>query len=321
MISILMPVKNAGEYLDQCLDSILHQSYDNWELIAVDDGSTDKSLEIMGKYEDLDERILVLNNPDEGIISALQFAFDHSKGSLISRMDADDIMPANKLEILYEQLDERKKVVATGKVRYFADYKVSEGYKRYETWLNTVIQEKEFKTNLYRECIVASPNWLVHRECFEKDFSISSLTYPEDYDMVFQWMKHGYEIDSVNRITHLWREHAKRTSRNSQHYNQASFFRLKTARFIENFSHQMDGVQLIGKGDKGKLIAGILEERNIPFKWFDLKPTGDKQSSVLDLEPTFTILSNWPLEEKTRDDMTEFLKKKQLKFGDNLWLF
>ncbi|MBD3639129.1 MAG: glycosyltransferase family 2 protein [Crocinitomicaceae bacterium] len=315
-----MPVKNAGKYLHQCLDSIISQSFTNWELIAVDDGSTDNTIDILGDFEDRDLRIKVLNNRGDGIIDALHLAFENSSGAYITRMDADDIMPLNKLEKLYHHLANRRKVVITGRVRYFSDKKVSEGYRRYEDWLNEIIVENTFSENMYRECVVASPNWMVHRSCFEQDISMDSLVYPEDYDMVFQWIKHGYSIESTNHTTHLWREHEERTSRNSDHYQQPAFFRLKTTRFIENFSDQIQGVQLIGKGQKGKLIAAVLRDHQVDFEWFDLQPTKGLKS-VLDLEKRLSILSNWPVDVKTQRDITSFLRNKNLKFGEDLWLF
>lgn len=315
-----MPVKNAGKFLDQCVDSIIRQVNSNWELIAIDDGSTDHSLEILESFSRFQDIIHVAENKGEGIIPALQQAFEMSKGEYITRMDADDVMPVNKLESLYHLVKNKKRTVVTGKVRYISDRKVSEGYRRYEKWLNHVVEENAFNRDLYRECVIASPNWMVHRSCFENDIPFESLTYPEDYDLVFNWHKHGYEIKAVDAVTHLWREHDERTSRHSKHYQQLAFFRLKTAKFIENFKDDVNGVQLIGKGTKGKLIARILKDHQVDFEWFDLAPT-KQHKSVLDLENRLSILSNWPKDEKVQHDISEFLRRKELKFGDNLWLF
>ncbi|MCB9222568.1 MAG: glycosyltransferase family 2 protein [Crocinitomicaceae bacterium] len=317
-----MPVKNAAQYLEQCMDSIVHQSYGNWELIAVDDGSTDNSMEILENYERYNPRIKVLESTEGGIIPALQMAFEHSSGEFITRMDADDVMPTRKLEQLFDAIEgEPKKTVVTGKVRYFSDKKVSEGYKRYESWLNTVVEDESFRENLYRECVIASPNWMVHRSCFEDDFAISSLEYPEDYDMVFKWFDHGYEFKSVNSVTHLWREHPERTSRNSENYQQKAFFELKTKRFIQHFNDQIQGVQVIGAGEKGKLVSEILSRNNVSFQWYDLSPKREDIQSVMALNKQLTILSNWPADERIQEDITKFLRKMNLKFGQELWLF
>lgn len=315
-----MPVKNAGLYLHQCIDSMLHQSFRNWELLAVDDGSTDESNRILSAFEDKDLRVRVLNNPESGIVAALAHAFQNSTGKFVTRMDADDVMPVKKLETLYKALQGKQKTVVTGKVKYFGDKKISEGYLRYEKWLNDVVEENHFERDLFRECVVASPNWMVDRKCFEQDIRIDDLSYPEDYDMVFNWIKCGYKIEGLPKMTHMWREHPERTSRHSIHYQQKAFFDLKTNWFIHFFKNEVEHVQLIGKGEKGKLIAAVLNQQNIPFKWFDLQPS-KQQSSVMELEDTLTILSNWPKDEKTQNDITEFLRRKNLKFGENLWLF
>lgn len=315
-----MPMKDAAPFLSACIDSILDQTLKEWELVIVNDGSRDASCEIAGAYEDLDDRIRLFENKGEGIVNALSTAFDETSGTYITRMDADDLMPAHKLQTLYDAVNGTTKVVVTGRVKYFSDTGVSEGYERYENWLNSIIEEQTFKENLYRECVVASPNWIVHRSCFESHVELNKLSYPEDYDMVFQWIKHGFEIKGIPRTTHLWREHPDRTSRNSPNYQQQAFFRLKTIRFIEVFFEEIEGVQLIGKGDKGKLVAKVLRDKGVHFEWFDLQPGGEYKS-VLDLQPKLSILSNWPKEEKTQSDIKRFVKSVGLEFGKNLWLF
>ena len=100
LISILMPVKNAGLFLDECLNSILEQSYSKWELIAVNDNSTDNSLNLLNIHAKKDKRIKVLKNKGKGIIDALRSAYKQSQGEFISRMDADDLMAVDKLKVL-----------------------------------------------------------------------------------------------------------------------------------------------------------------------------------------------------------------------------
>jgi glycosyltransferase involved in cell wall biosynthesis len=96
LISILTPFKNTEIYLAECIDSIINQSYSNWELIIIDDHSTDSSYELVENYAKNDERITLLKNNGTGIISALKLALEHSKGDFITRMDSDDIMPKQK---------------------------------------------------------------------------------------------------------------------------------------------------------------------------------------------------------------------------------
>ena len=231
IVSIIMPIKDAEDYLSDCLNSILAQGMEDWELIAVDDHSSDGSFAILSEFSSNENRITCLHNKGEGIIDALAMAFKSSKGEYISRMDADDIMPEQKLSKLLELCSKNPKTVASGRVTYFSKKKISEGYLRYENWLNRMSTHDELRKNLYRECVIASPNWMVHRACFESHILFEQLVYPEDYDMVFKWFHLGYKFELESSVTHMWREHPERTSRNSEHYQQASFFNLKNKSF------------------------------------------------------------------------------------------
>lgn len=99
-----LPVYNTAEYLSACMESILNQSEKDWELIAVDDFSEDKSFQLLKSYSEKDKRIKCFRNEKKGIAPALQLAFQNSTGQLITRMDSDDIMLPNKLEILKRDL-------------------------------------------------------------------------------------------------------------------------------------------------------------------------------------------------------------------------
>lgn len=323
-ISILMTAFNAEKYLIECLRSIQNQLFTDWQLVVVNDFSTDSTSEILKFEASKDSRILFFENKTKGILAALTLAFEYAEGNYITRMDADDIMPLDKLNLLYEIASANNRTVATGKVEYFADRPISEGYRRYQNWLNYVLENKLFSENVYRECVVASPNWMVHRSCFDKEIKWSDLKYPEDYDLVFQWYKNGYQIKGVNSATHLWREHAERTSRNSEIYQQESFFKLKTNYFIQLELRENEKIQLIGVGRKGKLVAEILNEKSIPFDWFEYQ--NDNLSAVIfpveELSGNFkTILTNWPVQKSLQIEVENFLKSKNLFLGKNIWLF
>ncbi len=317
-----MPVKDAALYLADCIESILEQTYSNWELIAVDDHSVDTSLEVLTRFEKEDERITILKSKGKGIVDAISQAFDCSNGELIHRMDADDLMPSEKLEILVKTLNGREGVIATGNVKYFSNGPVSEGYLSYEKWINNI---DNYKAEVYRECTIASPNWLVHRSCFENDILLSALEYPEDYDLVLKWYAYGYEVVKCDDETHMWREHPERTSRNSNTYQQESFFKLKLKHFCINELEQDSQVQIIGAGKKGKLTKAILRELDVRHKCFDMN--SDRISSNIDLfhiseltSNQYALLTNWPTDQSLRYQIENFMTKKGFKRGENFWI-
>ncbi|NYQ26939.1 glycosyltransferase family 2 protein, partial [Escherichia coli] len=93
MISVVMPVYNSEKYLAEAIQSILNQTHKNFELICINDGSTDKSQEIIEYFSSRDARIVVINQPNKGVVSSLNLAISLAKYDYIARMDADGFAP------------------------------------------------------------------------------------------------------------------------------------------------------------------------------------------------------------------------------------
>lgn len=263
-----MPVKNTESFLSACLDSICNQSFKDWELIAVDDNSSDGSFRILSEYSHLDPRIKVLKNDNNGIIPALQLAYSRSSGHYITRMDSDDLMSINKLELFTAALkNKNQNTLAIGLVKYISENTLGEGYKKYESWLNHLTSHNLNYKDIYKECSIPSPNWMVHRNSFDKCGAFNPQVYPEDYDLAFRFRRAELELISINEITHLWRDHSARASRNDPHYTDNRFTALKTKYFLEDDYNSDKELILWGAGSKGKSIANTLIKAEIPFKW------------------------------------------------------
>ncbi|MEP2238197.1 MAG: glycosyltransferase family 2 protein, partial [Maribacter sp.] len=192
LVSILIPFKNVGEYFEECLKSIQNQTFKNWEVVAVNDNSSDDSLAIANKFASTDNRFKILINDESGIITALKKAYSHSSGDFISRMDADDHMAPDRINIMAKSLlHEGKGNLAVGKVKYFSKAGVNDGYDRYEKWLNKLTATGENFNEIYKECVIPSPCWMVYREDFEASDAFNPDRYPEDYDLAFRFYELG----------------------------------------------------------------------------------------------------------------------------------
>ncbi|MEM6701010.1 MAG: glycosyltransferase family 2 protein [Bacteroidota bacterium] len=268
LVSILVPVHNAAFYLSECLDSLLQQGETAWELLAVNDFSTDKSWQILQKYAAKDERIKIFQNTQKGIIPALRLAFEKSKGELITRMDADDRMAVDKLALLKAALvNKGKGHLATNLVEYFSEQPLGEGYKKYAAWLNALtLAERNFE-EIYKECVIPSPSWMMYRTDLQACGAFDTNRYPEDYDLCFRWYAQQLKVIGVPEILHFWRDHSTRTSRNDPTYADNRFLDLKIEYFLR-LDHQKDkNLVLWGAGKKGKAIAKLLAAQKIPFRW------------------------------------------------------
>ncbi|WP_298476172.1 glycosyltransferase family 2 protein [uncultured Maribacter sp.] len=268
LVSILIPVKNTEDFLEECLDSILQQEYKNWEVLAIDDTSTDSSLAILKSFSEKDTRIKVYSNSGTGIIDALRLAYAKSNGKFITRMDSDDIMPTNKLAVLVNNLKENGKGhVATGKVNYFSKEGISNGYARYEKWLNGLTENGTNFKEIYKECVIPSPCWMVYKEDFEDCGAFFSNRYPEDYDLTFRFYEKGLKVIPCSEMLHHWRDYTTRTSRTSEHYAANYFIDLKMHYFLELDFNPNRPLALWGAGNKGKEIAKILDKKGVAFTW------------------------------------------------------
>lgn len=108
LISIIVPVYKVEKYLCECVDSILSQTYENFELILVDDGSPDNSGKICDKYAEKDKRIKVIHKENAGVSSARNIGLDNAKGEYITFIDSDDTVDKRYLELMYKKLEETK---------------------------------------------------------------------------------------------------------------------------------------------------------------------------------------------------------------------
>ena len=268
LVSVLIPFKNTERFVFECLDSIRGQTYTNWEVLAVDDHSSDASRQLVENMSAQDKRIRLVNNLGNGIIDALRTAYSKSNGQLITRMDADDIMTPNKIRVLVDALSiNGRGHLAIGKVKYFSEYGIGDGYARYEEWLNKLTETGDNYSEIYKECVIPSPCWMVFREDLDACSAFESNRYPEDYDLAFRFYEGGLKCIPCNQTLHHWRDYETRTSRISEQYAQNYFLDIKLHYFLKLNRKSHRPLVLWGAGNKGKEIAKSLQAKKIAFRW------------------------------------------------------
>ncbi len=272
-ISIILPVKDTEKYLKTCLESIVGQTYKHWELLAVDDASSDSCYSILKEFAKKDDRINVLKNPNPGLLRALRLGYAHSSGELIHRMDSDDVMPNSKLELMITAFNnfrqqENYHLLITGATKYFSDEgKIGQGFLRYDKWLMEVAEQQSYRHEVYKECVIPSNCWLIHRKDFDAIGGFEHDTFPEDYDLCFRFIEAGYRIVGLPRVLHYWRDRSDRISRNWEEYSDNRFFELKVHYFYKMDRDKTRPLILWGGGKNGKDLAKLLLEKESVFNW------------------------------------------------------
>lgn len=139
-ISLIVPVYNAEKYLDNCIKSILNQSFKNFDLILVNDGSTDRSLSICNKYSIKDSRVKVINKKNEGCIKARRTGIENATADYITFVDSDDWIHKSTLKIVNDEIE-----CNHSDIIMFNMYKVVDKFKLIKKQNSTIYFEKKSK--------------------------------------------------------------------------------------------------------------------------------------------------------------------------------
>lgn len=203
-VSVLMPVYNAGPFLVSSIASIVEQTFDNWELLCIDDGSTDESLRLLEKFARLDPRIRVFTQENKGIVSALQVGIEQSRGKLLARMDADDISVRERLQVQREYLQGNPDVVVVGGAALEIDadgdpLRVTRFPRESEMMVRMLLQ---------RQCPLIHPSVMMRRDAVLKVGGYrQSYQWVEDYDLWLRLATQG-KLANMNAIVLAYRQHA-----------------------------------------------------------------------------------------------------------------
>jgi glycosyltransferase involved in cell wall biosynthesis len=212
LISILMPNFNNEKYLNAAIESVLNQSYKNFEFIIIDDCSTDNSWKIIQKYAKKDKRIKAYRNEKNlKIVKTLNKALDFAKGKFIGRMDGDDLIIEKKFEIQINFLEKNPSFVGVGTNLYITDVNMEKiGVRKYES------NSSKLKKILPIESPFAHATMVIKSEILKKYKYKVGLDLAEDYDLWFRILK-KHKMSNISQFTYYYR----------QHPGQGKFYNLK----------------------------------------------------------------------------------------------
>lgn len=171
-VSIIIPVYNVEKYIHKCLETIIQQQFNDMEIIVINDGSTDNSLNIINKFAKIDKRIVVINKENEGVSVARNIGIDVSQGEYVMFIDSDDWIEEGAIEIIYTSAIENKADIV-----YFDFYNVVDQ----KMFLYNVHKEDDYLSGVLSNKINAAIwNKMFKRSLFENIRFSSEISYGED---------------------------------------------------------------------------------------------------------------------------------------------
>jgi GT2 family glycosyltransferase len=222
-------VRNGADTLAEALDSLTAQTDPDFEVVVVDDGSTDRSAEVAQTRARADPRIRVCHRPARGLVAALNHGLTECRGRFVARMDADDRAHPRRLERQIPLLEEDDRLaVVDGQVRFFRDAgSVPGGMQRYQHWVNQVIEPEDFDRLLLVESPVVHPAATLRREVVVGLGGYREGPFPEDYDLWVRLHAAGWRFRKVPEALVEMRDRPRRLTRTDARYGKDGFRRVR----------------------------------------------------------------------------------------------
>lgn len=215
LISVIIPIYNAEKYIEECIESVLQQSYINIEIILIDDGSVDRSGEICDYYQNKYENIIVQHNRNQGPAASRRNGIKIAQGDLVFFLDADDWLEKETLSTLYGQMKLRNADVVT--CAYVDVYNNGKRVEK-QPFQEEIIECDSFEKSVYqihatRYLQTGPVAKLYKKELFENVDFREHITIGEDYTMLLQVLKNASKICMLKTILYNRRIYGGNISR------------------------------------------------------------------------------------------------------------
>lgn len=316
-ISVVLPFFNAEHTLERAILSIVNQSLQDFELILVNNNSTDNSNNIAWLYASHDERIQLLSEKEQGVTFAANTGNQVAKGEYIVRMDADDFSYPERLQKQADFLDANPTIgVVSCLVKHIGHHKNTEGLAKFVDWANSIQSPEEIRLNCYIEAPVINPTVMFRRELLVQYGGFKHGNFPEDYELWLRWISKGVNIQKVPEVLFDWYDSDTRLTRTDERYSTDAFYRTKTdylALWLLQNEHPY--IWVWGAGRITRQRAALLQEKGIWIEgYIDVKERELEDACCIAYEnfnwdaPAFILsyVANWG----ARDDIKNYLLSK-----------
>jgi len=273
---VVLPVRNGARVLPAAIDSIRAQTERRWELIVINDGSTDETGPILADLANADPRIRVATTTLLGIVQALNLGVDHARAPFIARLDADDVAHPCRLAMQCDHLDSHPEIgLVSCLVEFKSTTEAAGGYERHVTWLNSVRSPDEIRRQRFIESPMAHPSVVFRKSILTEHGGYHEGDFPEDYELWLRWLEAGVVMAKVPETLVTWNDGPDRLSRTCPRYSVDAFYRIKArylARWVKACSPRRP-VWIWGAGRVTRRRAEWLLKEGVECAgWIDIDP-------------------------------------------------
>lgn len=273
-ISILMPARNEERYLQAALNSLYRQTCTEWELVAVDDGSSDGTAAILAEAAGRDRRVRVIRSGGIGLVAALNAGLAACGGALLARMDGDDICHPRRLELQAAHLDAHPDTgLVACNFRHFPRTGLKNGMIDYEAWQNSLADHAQVIRDLFVESPFVHPSIMTRRTIIEELGGYQDNSWPEDYDLWLRMAAAGVRFARLPQTLLFWRDHPERATRTMVEYASHAFRACKCRYLLYGFLQGTRDVVIAGAGVEARAWQRVLAASGVTVStWLDVDP-------------------------------------------------
>lgn len=325
-ITVLLPVYNGQKTIAKAVESILNQTFSQFELLIIDDGSTDNTVHVIESFSD--DRLNVHKiRENGGIARALNFGLKLAKSPFIARMDADDISLPARLEKQYQYIVENPSCgVISSLVEYKGNRTKQQGYAHYVKQINKIVTPEDLRNKRFQESPIAHPSVMFRKELVEQFGGYSEASIPEDYELWLRWMHQGVQFNKLEDNLLIWNDLPSRISRSSLVYSDEKFYKLKAfylAKQLQKTNDSLPKLWVWGTGRTVNKHSNYLSEAGFEIeKYISLKDSSSKKHihfSEIQKPGSFVIVS-YVRDRIGKKDIEEFLNIKGFEEGQDFFL-
>lgn len=270
VVTVLLPARNAESTVARAVESLLEGTLSELRLLAVDDGSTDRTREVLQALAARDSRVEVLDGGGRGLVAALQLALSQATSPYVARMDADDEALPRRLEASVEALeaDSHLAGVGTGVELFREDRPVSPSLQAYAGWLNSLTTTEALWTARFIESPLCHPSVCLRREPLVATGGWEDGDFPEDYALWLKLLHAGYGLKNLPEVLLRWRDSSGRLTRTDPRYKLRRHAWVKARYLALGPLADRRPCTLWGAGPSGLTLARELREHGVSVERF-----------------------------------------------------
>ena len=258
MISVIMPVYNCEKYLSESIESILNQTYRDFEFNILNDGSNDRTSEILHMYANKDDRINLIERENRGVVESLNELVGFSKGEYIARMDADDIALKSRLEEQLNYCNENPDVdILFSNIKVFGSYEQEQMKSIEETHNTPNFKKRDF----FEGKLLCHPTAFIKKEVFEKiGLYNPEYKYCEDLELWMRGYRNGINIKKIDKVLLKYRKHPEAKTFNERNDYIVDIIRMRFEYKKDWLDEVENGFFIWGAGPTGEKILQMLKK-------------------------------------------------------------